>query len=117
MTGYETRDIRFSTIAKAFGGMAIVLAVVALSSGAVLRALSSRFPPSGRHRLLPPEPRLQADPSADLRAMREAEEAEFGGYTWVDRPHGVIRLPVERAMALLLLRGLPTRASSSRSRP
>jgi hypothetical protein len=31
------------------------------------------------------------------------------GYGWVDRSAGTVRLPIERAMQLLLERGLPTR--------
>jgi hypothetical protein len=31
------------------------------------------------------------------------------GYGWVDREAGIVRLPIERAMELLLERGLPTR--------
>jgi hypothetical protein len=117
VTGYEKRDIRFSAIAKAFGGLAILLSAVALSSTALLRALSNLRPPAVRRRLPPPEPRLQADPAADLRLMRAEEDAELNDYAWVDRSRGVIRLPIDRAMALLLQRGLPTRAASERPRP
>jgi len=116
MTDYEKRDIRFSVIAKGFAGLAIALALVALASAAVFRAFSSRFPADIR-RPLPPEPRLQADPVADLRKQRVEEDAVLDDYGWVDRPRGVIRLPIERAMALLLRRGLPTRSASARPRP
>jgi hypothetical protein len=115
MTDYEKRDIRFAALAKAFGGLAILLALVALSSGAVLRALSRRLPADVRRRLLPAEPRLQADPAADLRRMRAEEDAELAGYAWVNRSRGVVRLPIERAMVLLLRRGLPTRAAARTS--
>jgi hypothetical protein len=117
VTGYEKRDIRFSAIVMALSGLAILLAVVGLSSFGTLRVLSTHYLSGFRRHLPPPEPRLQADPAADLRVMRAAEDAELNEYGWVDRSRGVIRLPIERAMALLLLRGLPTRASTARTHP
>ncbi len=34
---------------------------------------------------------------------------KLNSYGWVDRKHGVIRIPIERAMDLVAQRGLPTR--------
>jgi hypothetical protein len=63
-------------------------------------------------RRLPPEPRLQAAPISDLQEMRDAEENIIGGYGWVDRSQGVVRIPVDKAMDLLSQRGLPVRATA-----
>ena len=52
-------------------------------------------------------PLLQVKPEEDLRWMRSHNSADLGGYGWVDRPAGVVRLPVDRAMDLLAARGLP----------
>jgi hypothetical protein len=116
MTGYEKRDIRLSAIAATYGGLAAALALVALLSAGALRAFSSGAPASGRRRL-PPEPRLQPDPAADLRKLRAEEDAALDAAAWEDRSRGVVRLPIERAMSLLLRRGLPTRAASEGARP
>jgi hypothetical protein len=58
---------------------------------------------------LPPEPRLQVAPPQELQQLRAAEEAVLQSYGWVDQAAGVVRLPIERAMELLLERGLPVR--------
>ena len=58
---------------------------------------------------LPPEPRLQVVPSQELQQLHAAEEAVLQSYGWVDQAAGVVRLPIERAMELLLERGLPVR--------
>ena len=55
----------------------------------------------------PPAPRLQIDPHADLTALRAAKNAQLSSYGWIDRPGGVIRLPIDRAMQLTAERGLP----------
>lgn len=57
----------------------------------------------------PPEPRLQIDPKADLVKLRAAEEVILGGLTWIDKDAGLVRVPIERAMQMLLAKGLPAR--------
>jgi hypothetical protein len=54
----------------------------------------------------PPPPVLQADPRGDLARFRAKEEATLRSAGWVDRDHGVVRIPVTRAMELLSQRGL-----------
>lgn len=48
----------------------------------------------------PDAPRLQADPVADLEALRREKRALLNGYGWVDRESGVARIPIEEAMRL-----------------
>lgn len=116
MKGYETRDLRFSAIAITFAALGAALALVALSSSAVLRAFSRRAAAAVR-RPPPPEPRIEADLAEDMRRHRAEEEAELNGYAWIDARRGVIRLPIGRAMELLLRRGLPERAAAGRNPP
>jgi hypothetical protein len=54
----------------------------------------------------PPAPRLQIDPRADLVALRAAEAKRLSSYGWIDRPSGVVRLPIEQATQLIAERGL-----------
>ncbi len=60
-------------------------------------------------RTLPPEPRLQVTPLQDLASYRAQQEQTLHSYGWVDRKNGVVRIPIERAMDLLIQRGLPAR--------
>ena len=53
------------------------------------------------HRL-PPEPRLQAKPPLDMKALRAQEETELHSYGWVDEKAGVARIPIDRAMEILV---------------
>ena len=47
-------------------------------------------------------PRLQADPPADMAALRAAEEEALNRWEWTDENNGVARVPIERAMKLLV---------------
>ncbi len=61
---------------------------------------------------LPPEPRLQVLPAADLASVREREDAVLTTYGWIDRKSGLVRIPIDRAIDVLAERGLPTRAQA-----
>lgn len=63
-------------------------------------------------RRLPPEPRLQSSPITDLKEMRAAEDKILNGYGWVDHAHGVVRVPIDRAIDMLAQRGLPSRSEN-----
>jgi len=64
----------------------------------------------------PPPPRLQVSPHREMKALRAEEDAILGGYGWVDRANGVVRIPIERAMDLLARRGLPARTETERTK-
>jgi hypothetical protein len=61
---------------------------------------------------LPPEPRLELSPRANLEALRAAEKEVLENYDWVDKQKGIVRIPIERAMELVAQRGLPARKPS-----
>jgi hypothetical protein len=65
--------------------------------------------PAQDARQLPPEPRLEETPAGDLQEMRGAEEQVLTKYAWLDQDNGIVRLPIDRAMDLIVQRGLPTR--------
>ncbi|UGB38180.1 hypothetical protein [Frateuria soli] len=65
-------------------------------------------------RPIPPQPRLQPDPSADIAAERALQRSRLEGYQWVDPAHTVARIPITRAMALVAAgQGAPAPASST----
>jgi len=54
-----------------------------------------------------PQPRLEVRPGASLAELRTAEDADLSSYGWIDRNTGTVHIPIDRAMQLLLDRGLP----------
>jgi len=55
----------------------------------------------------PPEPRLEPYPLAPRAKLRAEEEEILTTYGWVDKDRGLVRVPIDRAMELLVERGLP----------
>ncbi len=55
---------------------------------------------------LPPAPRLQIHGVASGKEFRDAEAARLSTYGWMDRTAGAVHVPVERAIELVLERGV-----------
>lgn len=108
-TGHEGRDVRFAPVLVGIAGVtALVLVAVAAMMGlfdALLAREVRQSPPANPLAAaaprVPPEPRLQTQPIADLQTLRAAEEKRLHSYAWADRDKGLARIPIERAMQLL----------------
>lgn len=55
----------------------------------------------------PPGPRLQTDPEGELTTMRREQAERLSSYGWVQQGEGTVHIPIDRAMDLLVERGLP----------
>lgn len=60
-------------------------------------------------RRLPPAPQLEVTEKEDLEAQRTAERQILTSYGWVDREHGIVRIPIDQAIDLLAASNLPAR--------
>lgn len=111
--GHEIRDVRFGSVYGAAVGVAVLVIVSFGLMWGLLKALVWKedvmSPPASPlaasyARREPPEPRLQVDPLGDLDTLRAREAAQLNGYGWVDRQAGVVHIPIDRAMELLVAR-------------
>jgi len=64
-----------------------------------------------------PNPKLEEDERGQLNGIRLAEEQTLNSYGWVDEKAGTVRIPIERAMDLIVQRGLPVRPSGTVAEP
>jgi hypothetical protein len=120
---FETRDVKVRPLAVFIAGLAIVGIVVYLVVLLMFRLFSSqaaredaqlaRPPAASAGDRLPPEPRIQANPGADMRRLREQDETVLTTYGWVDRPAGIARIPIDVAMRQVLEEGLAVRQPDS----
>ncbi len=123
--GHEERDIRARPIVLSVVGLTAVTVAAFFLMHLLFNVLAARqakqsAPPSplaAKYGLKePPPPRLQTEPIADLQALRARDAAALHAYAWVDRDAGVVRIPIERAIAVLAERGLPARNLARRGR-
>lgn len=92
----EKSDAPLWLYAALAGGLAAFLVV----SGVTLRLVypGAVSGPSDAPRGQSAKPALQINAPADLAAHRAAEQRALTGYGWVDRAHGVVHIPIDRAM-------------------
>jgi len=53
---------------------------------------------------IPPEPRLQVSPQDDFQEYLRKEQEILKGYAWTSRAEGKVRIPINRAMQLVVER-------------
>ena len=59
------------------------------------------------------EPPLLVDEPLHWKEQLAIQLSQIEGYAWVDEKAGLVRIPVERAMALVAERGLPARGAAA----
>ncbi len=50
----------------------------------------------------PPPPLLEVNPLKEAMAIRERDKQLLKTYEWVDRENGIVRIPIEKAIEILL---------------
>ena len=134
---FERRDIGvagvlYFLLGLAFAGLIVHFIVTGLfhelekraeSQQAPVSPLVTNTPKDTRH--LPPEyngkydeylkknfpaPQLEINERNQLNDIRQREDQTLATYDWVDQNAGTVRIPIDRAMDLIVERGLPLRS-------
>src|SRR5690348_16130177 len=111
--GHEANDVRFRWILAVAGGIVVTVILVDaflwLFHGHLQKKLKAEdaknFAQIGvraESRKKFPEPHLQINPKNDLKIFRAREEAELNSYGWINHQSGIVRIPIERAMDLIV---------------
>jgi hypothetical protein len=104
---YERSDIETNAVACIAAGLGTFVLIVPLVMPLIFPQSMRHASPAARPTLSADAPPLEVAPSDELERVRR-EDAEIADtYVWVDRDHGIVRVPVKRAAELLLRRGLP----------
>jgi hypothetical protein len=117
--GYETRDANVRGVFGFLLFLALVLVFTSLLCWGLFRYFSAGqanpapASPFAGTRQLPSGPQLQVNPRQDLLRFRAEQEHSLESYSWENRDDGTVRVPIERAMELLLRKGLPVAVGAS----
>lgn len=113
---YEKGDVHFRGVLIFAVALAVGVVLTLFLVGGMMALLAQHSPssmrasPTGTPSVVPPPPALQAQPWEDLRRYREEQSRILLSYTWIDRPAGVVQIPIERAMEFVVERGPPPSA-------
>jgi hypothetical protein len=117
--GYETRDADSGGIFKFLVYLTLILVFSFLASWGVFRYFAKE-----RSELLPnsafagasqspASPQLQVNPRQEMLNFRAQQEQSLESYAWENRSAGTVRVPIERAMELLLQKGVPVTSEAA----
>jgi len=123
--GFEQEDLSSRTALYFLAGLVLVGIVVYLIVFGMYRFLDSyatahqppmspMVTPQADTRAVTPEnaetfpqPRLEENERTQLRSFIEDQDRKLATYDWVDKDRGTVRIPIDRAMELIVQRGLP----------
>ena len=114
-SGYERSDIHFGKVLLTGIGLLVLMGLGMLHSAFTEGMFTGSTAQPGAppevlidsgEKPLPPEPRVQPDPHVALIALRAHEDSILTTYRWVSRDSGIVQIPVERSMELVVEKGL-----------
>jgi hypothetical protein len=126
---YERQDLQASGVLYFYLGLAVVTLLCILGLRGLFAVLDRRekaleppvnplvtnVPTDTRH-IAPgypqsafPNPKLEEDERGQLNGILSNEDKTLYSYGWVDEKAGTVHIPIERAMELIVQRGLPLR--------
>ena len=105
---HERRDVDVLSVVLIGALVLVLVGLCLLVAGGALHVFQreAKVTPQSPARKFP-APDLIVHPGEEWARVRTSEDKTLRSYEWVDRPAGVARIPVVRAMQLLLKRGLP----------
>jgi hypothetical protein len=116
--GYETRDANVRGVFNFLVFLGVSLVFSALVCWGLFRYFSRRqaepasVSPFAETRQMSLGPQLQVNPREDWLKYREQQEQSLETYAWENRTAGTVRVPIERAMELLVQKGLPVQSET-----
>src|SRR2546425_12566777 len=110
---YETRDADVRVVFRFLVVLGLALVFTLVLCWGLFRYFSATeaepnpASPFAGTRQLPSGPQLQVNPREDWLKFHAAQQQALESYAWENRQTGTVRVPIERAMELLLERGVP----------
>jgi hypothetical protein len=114
-SAFEHEDASPSALVKSGIFLAVLLTAVFLAMWGAYAVFMKMTPvganasPMSDARILPPRPRLQTDPQKEIHDYCEQQAATLDTYGWIDQSAGIVRVPIDRAIAMTISKGLPSR--------
>lgn len=104
---YERSDVGLRLVGWLAGGLATFVVITPLVLPLLFPQSTRQITPASRPAVTSNAPPLEVTPRATLQATRQDEAQIERGYGWADRSRGQVRIPIDRAVDILLRKGLP----------
>lgn len=121
---YEASDAKFRPLLWSGVALIALMALAFLVITAIFSFFKEQKTKSDRPRSplavekqLTPLPRLEVEPIVELRHLQAIEDSLLHHYGWVTKDAGIVRIPIDSAMSLMLERGFPVRSQAQETKP
>ena len=123
--GYETTDASAGMLGKVAAALVALLAATFFGILILFKVLDYALPalldrqphPLAETRQQPSGPLLQVDPPQQKFDLQAIEDRVLTTYDWVDREQGLVRIPIDRAIAILAKQGRLPKADTTETGP
>jgi hypothetical protein len=112
--GHEPNALNMTFLWSVVGGLLLLVLIAMIFMKILLDSLAEQgrapaglSPSLSQVRPLPVEPSLDPNQKQHLEEIRASEAKVLSSYAWLDEERGLARIPIERAMELLIKEGLP----------
>jgi hypothetical protein len=112
--GYEVADANIRQVVFAGIGLAVATAIACFAmyflfnllkkSGGPAQAVNPMAPA----RTMPPEPRVEEKPWMQHVNVLTKDDQTLNTYGWTNKGAGLVRIPIDKAMDIVVQHGLPT---------
>ena len=102
---HEERDVNSRFVIGAGCGLLVIIGIVFLVVWLLINLLGAGMNLSSSTTTAqptPPAPRLQVAPEEEYQHLKATQESILNSYAWVDQGKGVARIPIDRAMELVV---------------
>ena len=121
--GHETSDADVRAVTKFVIGLFLSIAASMLIVWATFnyfvhrQGLGPPASPFENTRKLPGPgvPVLEAQPADEYESYLKQQQEQLRTYGWVDQKDGIVRMPIDHAMNLLMKRGLPVQKETEQT--
>ena len=111
-TGHEQTEVNVRTIVVSLAFLLLGAFLAAVVTVGIFRYLHDTYKPDVAAKQaqpqIPPEPRLEVVPSEQIQTLRAHEDHVLTTYAVVDQTSGTVRVPIDRAIDMLVQKGLPS---------
>lgn len=104
---YERSDVELRLVGWLATGLAAFVIITPLVLPLLFPMSTKHITPASRPAMSSNAPPLEVTPRASLQATRQGDAQIERSYGWADRSRGEVRIPIDRAVDILLRRGLP----------
>jgi len=110
--GHETKEVSVPFVFASLSALIIGAFLASLLAVGIFQFFKNTYHPdqaaAASQQVIPPAPRIDPRPSEEIQSIRSREDHILNSYAVIDKQQGIVRVPIDRAIDMLVQKGLPS---------